>query len=121
MFVLGDGFVLVSGNDYSCFYFYFFWNAYPVSLTVEQGGRLLDDLLVCFFLADARGEVGRVGVHLHGNVSTKIIQSQLFYYIWTWAYHFYDIGKRSNGLYKWLTGLTSSTDKFAKPSFDGRV
>lgn len=88
MFVLGDGFVLVSGNDYSCFYFYFFWNAYPVSLTVEQGGRLLDDLLVCFFLANARGEVGRVGVHLHGNVSTEIIQSQLFYYIWTWAYHF---------------------------------
>jgi len=49
--------------------------AYPVTLTIKQRSRLLNHLLVRFLLANAGGEVLRVGMHLDSWLNGVISQS----------------------------------------------
>ena len=46
---------------------------YPVSLSVEEGGRLLVDLGVGLALGDVGGEGGSVGVDLRLSRETRVV------------------------------------------------
>jgi hypothetical protein len=54
--------MIVNGNN----------TTYPVSLTIKQCSRLLNHLLICFFLANASGEVRRVGMHLNLRLNSLV-------------------------------------------------